>query len=915
MSENVGYKVKQDDISQFHNLSPQAAVELLKSDVDKGLSEDEVLRRKGLYGDNLLNVQKPPSPFTIFISQFKDFMIYVLLVAVAISIIEGQVVEALAILSILILNGILGFVQEYRAEKALESLKELSSPVSTVIRGGVEKDIPSKDLVPGDIVILEAGDGVPADGRIISEASLEVVESSLTGESNAIKKDADAIIEKDIGIGDKFNMVFAGTDVSIGRGKMLVTSIGVSSEIGKIAKLLADTQDQETPLQKELKKAGKIISILVLIIAGIVLFQEMFVIFKEAGWDFSSLVSQKDFRGKLTEALLVAISLAVAAIPEGLPAVVTLALSMGVKKMTESNAIIRKLHAVETLGSTSFICSDKTGTITKNQMTVTDLLIGRDIYGIGDLVFDDLSENQTNLITMMADIMGSNNDARVADNELMIGDPTETALLDFALQKVPDFSKRHRIHEIPFDSNRKTMTTVHKKDEEIIAFVKGGVDVLMDKCSSYWDGTGIISLDDGLRKDILGKNLQLAEKGIRTLLLAYRVLDRDLVIGKDDLDSSVIERDLVYVGIVGMTDPPRDEVSVAIQQCHDAGIQVAMITGDHAVTAKSIAEQIGLNTEYGVVSGHELEEMDYQELLESTKDSRVFARVSPEHKINIVSALIDKGHVVAMTGDGVNDAPALKKADIGVAMGKVGTDVSREASDMVLADDNFATIVKAIYQGRVVYDNLRKVITFLLSCNISEVLIVFISALISSHVPLLPLQILWINLITDGLPALALGVDPADEGIMKRPPRDKSKGLLSKDKMLEILLNGSVISFVVLFIYFVIEPLMSGGTPQSAKSVLFTAIILIQMIFVLSLRSGEHSFFSSHIFKNKWLLGSIGLSLGLHVLVLNLPFTQRLFQIQPIHISEWFLLLGMALFTALIFDVIKILRRKFDKTV
>ncbi len=748
-----------NEFAVWHALAVSEVAERLSSDPELGLSTAEAEVRLAANGPNRLD-EKPKTPaWRLFVSQYNDFMIYVLLFAVGISAFEGQVPESIAILAILLLNGVLGFVQEYRAEKALDALKQLSAPIATVIRDGAESDIPAEQLVTGDIVLLEAGDKVPADGRLAEAAALRVVESALTGESKPARKRAEAVPEPDAPLGDQRDMVFAGTAVAVGRGRMIVTATGQATEMGKIADLLAATDDETTPLQKELAIVGKSIAVLVLVIAAIVFFEEAWVEWSKIGGSLIDDLGDPAFRAGLSAGLLVAVSLAVAAIPEGLPAIVTVSLSLGVRKMAERHAIVRKLHAVETLGSTTFICSDKTGTLTKNEMTVKRLMVGLDDVRVTSENGLEPAESSPNAedLALLLEMAAANNDARITAAGELVGDPTETALLVAAKQLAPGHLRPKRVSEVPFDSERKRMTTVHSVDGALTAYTKGGADVVLALCTHARLRGEVVPLSEETSSAISAANSRLAASGYRTLAFAVRELEDGLPEHSKD-----IERDLTYVGILCLVDPPREEVRDAIAECHRAGIHVAMVTGDHALTARAIAADIGLLDTDRVVTGQELEVMSDDELAEQVRDIRVYARVNPEHKLRIVDALKRNGEVVAMTGDGVNDAPALKRADIGIAMGKVGTDVAREAADMVLSDDNFATIVHAVEQGRVVFDNLRKVILFLLSCNMSEVLVVFVTALLSPSAALLPLQLLWINLVTDGLPALALGVDPGD---------------------------------------------------------------------------------------------------------------------------------------------------------
>lgn len=893
-------------MSQMQNDMPwfcqdgESCINALATNPETGLSATEAAARLERFGPNRLREKKPVPKWKVFLSQFQDFMIYVLLVAVVIAAIEGQTIEAVAIMTILLLNGVLGFVQEYRAEQALEALKQMSAPTASVIRDGLEIELPSEELVPGDIVFLEAGDTIPADGRLLDIGALRTIESALTGESEAVRKDM-AVIEGDvIPLGDQRNMVFGGTSVSVGRGRYVVTSTGQYTEMGKIAEMLNDTEEGDTPIQIELERSGKRIAIAVLAIAVLVFFEEVFLAMGGQAGSLTEMLTHPEFRHQLTEGLLVAVSLAVAAIPEGLPAIVTVALSLGVRRMAEHNAIVKRLHAVETLGSTTFICSDKTGTLTLNKMSVRRVLLGvtpLDVESdefktpVGD-GFDH--EGLSALLTVAA----SCNDAHYTADGTLVGDPTETALVAVAYGLFPSVTIPPRIDELPFDSERKRMSTVHEFEGKKWSFVKGGVDTTLPLCTHARINGEIVELTNEITADILRQNEAYASSGYRTLAFALRELE--------DTDSSTYEQNLTYVGIMGLQDPARTEVPASVALAHRAGVNVAMVTGDHALTARAIATEIGILEGVPgerVVTGEEIEAMSDAELEAAAPDIRVYARVNPEHKLRIVAALKNQGHIVAMTGDGVNDAPALKRADIGVAMGIVGTDVTREAADIVLADDNFATIVEAVEQGRVVFDNLKKVILFLLSCNMSEVLIVSITSFFSPQAALLPLQILWINLVTDGLPALALGVDPAESDVMTRKPRNAKEPILTGERWAQIVTHGAVLSIMPLILAYIIAPWL-GESDETARTMLFTTLVLSQLLHTLSFRSESRSVFHPDSLKNKWLLVAIAGSFTLQVILVNLPWTDKLFQVTPLSIPDWIAVVLVSLSTVAIVDVI-----------
>ncbi|MHB1340693.1 MAG: calcium-translocating P-type ATPase, PMCA-type [Coriobacteriia bacterium] len=889
--------------TDWHVTSTDDTITELDSHAESGLSSEEAARRLEQYGLNELRKGEKAPAWKMFLAQFNDFMIWVLMVAVIISALEHQILEAIAITAILLLNGVLGFVQEYRAEQALEALKQLSAPTATVIRDGAEQEIAAQALVPGDIVLLEAGDKIPADGRLLEDAALRVEEASLTGESRPATKHAKAECDLECSLGDRTTMVFAGTAVAVGRGRYVVTNTGQTTQMGHIAELLAAQEDEKTPLQHELKSVGKKIAVLVLGVAAIVFAIGAFQAWNAAGeTSFMAALTHEAFRSRLTVALLVAISLAVAAIPEGLPAIVTVALSLGVRKMAEQNAIVRKLHAVETLGSTSFICSDKTGTLTRNEMTVRRLIVGRDLVEITpDWALEP--ENVTPSATaqdLLLEIAASCNDAHFTADGTLVGDPTETALI-VAADKLHNGRRRpKRIAEIPFDSERKRMTTVHAVDDRRIAYMKGGGDVVLGLCSQALLHDEIVPMTDELRESLEARNAELASTGFRTLAIAYRELPDDI-----EIITETVEHGMVYVGILGLVDPPRVEVAEAIDICHKAGISVAMVTGDHALTARAIGAEIGLLEGKQVLTGVELERMTDEELFDAVEDTRIYARVDPEHKLRIVDALKRRGHIVAMTGDGVNDAPALKKADIGVAMGRVGTDVSREAADMVLADDNFATIVEAVRQGRAVYDNLKKFILFLLSCNVSEVLIIFITTFFADTPALLPLQILWINLVTDGFPALALGVDPASPRVMERKPREAKESVLAPRRQAQVLWQGALITTAGLIMYVWADFFMPGHSPERAQTMLFAAMVLTQLIHAFSFRSETRTLFSAYTFRNKWLNIAFLGSMSLQMLVIYAPPLQKVFSTQPLSGTDWLAVIAAALVPTVLIDITK----------
>ena len=884
------------ETTRYHVRTAQQVVAELGTDAARGLAAPEVLIRREMFGPNVLRPPVKTPAWKLFLGQYNDFMIWVLLAAVAVSAFEGQDIEAIAITAILLLNGVLGFIQEYRAEKALEALERMSSPVATVIRDGSESDIPALGLVPGDVILLEAGDSVPADGRLIEAVVLRMEEASLTGESLPADKVVTVVEDPEAALGDRVNSVYAGTSVAVGRGRAVVTATGQATEMGRIADLLAAQEDVKTPLQEELRRVGQAIAVMVLAIAALVFGVEV----------WRSLTSPAG--PPITTALLIAISLAVAAIPEGLPAIVTVALSLGVRKMADHNAIVRRLHAVETLGSTSFICSDKTGTLTRNAMTVRRVLVGVDGAEITPdfaLVPDDEEPVLADRELLLA-IAASCNDAHFGDAGQLIGDPTETALIVAERNLATDPVRPRRVGEVPFDSQRKRMTTVHDTDIGRVAYVKGGADVVFDLCDRALVRGNVVMLTPDVHRRLHAANESLASAGYRTLAFAYRALGPE-----ETVIDERIERDLIYVGVIALLDPPRPEVAAAIRQCHDAGISVAMVTGDHALTARAIGSEIGLLEGHRVLTGAEIATMTDDELAEAAGDVRIYARVDPEHKLRIVDALKRNGHTVAMTGDGVNDAPALKRADIGVAMGLIGTDVSREAADMVLADDNFATIVEAVRQGRIVFDNLRKSILFLLSCNISEVAIVFTAALLFAAPALLPLQLLWINLVTDGLPALALGVDPGSPRIMERRPRGAGESILSPARRFDIVVQGLLITLggLILYVGAVTGWIATDGAAH-AQTMLFTTMVLTQLLHAFNFRSDTRSVFRLESLRSRWLVIAFVGSMALQALVIYVPALQRVFGTRPLGLHDWIAIAIASVVPLVMIDVLKVARAR-----
>lgn len=923
--------------------TPEETLSHFEVEAEQGLTQDEVERRLAEFGPNELSEEGKTGPWQILFQQFKEPLVIVLIAAAAVSALlwaigsghEGEPVpyDAVVILAIVILNALLGFIQEYRAEQAVEALKQMAAPESTVRRDGEIRDVNATELVPGDILLLEAGDRIPADVRLIQTANLEIEEAALTGESVPVHKQTAALAQEDVSLGDRTNMAFMGSVVTYGRGEAVVTATGMGTEMGSIATLIQNVEEEDTPLQIELARVGKQLGVLVLVISAVV--------------TITGVVSEGSLSGSiLIDMFLFGVALAVAAIPEGLPAIVTAVLALGVRRMAGRNAIVRRLPAVETLGSTTVICSDKTGTLTRNQMSVRRILLGTDgVLSVegqgyrpeGQFLDQDGSEFDPQDEHLGALLQGAalNNDARlVNDQEVgwrIDGDPTEGALL-VAAQKAgidPESLRREmpRKSEIPFSSERKRMATIHQTSDKPIAFEKGAPDVVIDLCTQVRCRDEVLPLTPERREEILRINEQYASEALRTLAFASRTIQPDQD-HEGDFSAEEVEHDMVWEGLVGMIDPPRAEARDSVAQARKAGIRTVMITGDHALTALAIARELGIAGEGDrAINGREIEAMSDSELTDSVGSINVYARVNPEHKLRIVRALKEQGEVVAMTGDGVNDAPALRQADIGVAMGITGTDVSKEASDMVLADDNFATIVAAISEGRSILDNLRKFIRYLLSSNAGEVLTMFVAILLagildlqtadgSFFLPLLAVQILWINLVTDGGPALALGIDPAEPGLMDRPPRDRNEPIISMRIWSFIGLVGAVMMAGTLF---VLDGYLPGGLVtlgamdtdpservRHARTAAFTTLVMFQMFNVFNCRSQRRSVFGSELFHNRWLWLAVAGSLLLHVVVVYWTPLQNAFETYPLTGMDWLI---STLVGASVLVVVEIVKR------
>lgn len=874
---------------KYHEMNPEEIREKIQTDFKRGLTEEEVSRRRKQFGYNELQEGEKQSALLLFFSQFKDFMVIVLLVATLISGLLGEYIDAIAIMAIVLLNGILGFYQERRAEKSLDALKELSAPTASVLRNGEWIKIPSKEIVPGDIVRFTSGDRIGADLRIVEANSLEIEESALTGESVPSSKDTDIIHGENVGIGDMSNMAFMGTMVTRGSGIGVVIGTGMQTAMGQIADMLQTAETLQTPLQRRLEQLGKILIVVALVLTLLVV-----VIGIMQGHDIYTM-------------FLSGVSLAVAAIPEGLPAIVTIALSLGVQRMIKKNSIVRKLPAVETLGCASVICSDKTGTMTQNKMTVTHLWANNEVWNVSGQGYEPIGEflkskrkmdptkdvhfNKLLSFAMLcnhAEIIGKKGDYKLD------GDPTEGALLvagmkaGFSRDKL--LKEYKIIQEFPFDSARKMMTIiVQDKKGDRYAITKGAPDILINLSESVFANGRQQYLNQQWKSQLQHAVESLAEQALRTIAISYKKLNTKTKFSHE----SEVEKDLTFIGLQGMIDPPRPEVYDAIKECREAGIKTVMITGDHVITAKAIGKELGLiNSNSLVLDGAALDTMSVDELEEIVDDVSVFARVSPEHKLKIVKALQNNGHIVAMTGDGVNDAPAIKAADIGIAMGITGTDVAKESSSLVLLDDNFATIKAAIQEGRNIYENIRKFIRYLLASNVGEILVMLFAMILAMPLPLLPIQILWVNLVTDGLPAMALGLDKPESDVMKRPPRNPKEGVFARGLGWKVISRGFLIGIATL-IAFVIVYTNNPDDLAYAQTVAFSTLVLAQLIHVFDCRS-EHSIFARNPFGNTYLVWAVISSVILLLIVIYYPPLATVFHTVPIEPRDWLLIIAMA---------------------
>jgi Ca2+-transporting ATPase len=910
------------ETTNWYNKNIHETFELLKSP-QHGLSDKEAKERLSQYGVNELTEKKKMPAWKLLLEQFKDFLIIILLVAAAISLAlsfigEGDLLDPILIVIIVFFAAGLGFAQEYRSEKALDALKQMTAPTATVMRDDEETEIPSRELVPGDLILMEAGDRVPADSRLVEAVSLRVDEAPLTGESVPVEKTVQ-VIPGEVSIGDRKNMAYTGTTVVYGRGKALIVATGMNTEFGKIASMLQEVEAPDTPLQINLDRVGKVLGIACLVICAVV-----------AALGIAIGLFGSEFPQNLLPAFIWGVSLAVAAVPEALPAVVTICLALGVQRMAKRNALVRRLPAVETLGSTSFICSDKTGTLTQNAMTVRKVFVNNKIIEVGGAGYEPtgvFSLNSTEIVpqkephlTRLLKAAILCNDSHLIHNNgqwQVRGDPTEGALVvlgEKAGLRSVDLNNP-RIDEIPFSSERKKMTTIHETEEGRIAYAKGAPEIILDSCEFVYADGQQKKMTSEDRTRVLEANRDLASEALRVLGFAYKPVDSS---PETKLGCEASEQNMVWIGLVGMIDPPRPEVKNAVALCKKSGIESVMITGDHQITAEAIARELGiLSTNELALNGTELETMTQDELVDKVKQIKVYARVSPEHKMRIVEALQSRQQTVAMTGDGVNDAPALQKADIGVAMGITGTDVSKEAAAMVLTDDNFASIVAAVEEGRNIFSNIRKFIMYLLSCNIGEILLMLVAFIIGAvsgqHIlPLVALQILVVNLVTDGFPALALAVDPGDPDIMHRPPRDPKTNIF--DRTMNSYLIGLGLWTMIATLGVFLWALNSGRSVIEAQGLTFATLCLIELCNCLNCRSERHSIFKIGFLSNKWLLLAIFVSLIITLAIIYVPFLQEPFHTFSMGPADWGIVVAASISILIVTEIAKLIMSARKKT-
>ncbi|HEY9075079.1 MAG TPA: cation-translocating P-type ATPase [Anaerolineaceae bacterium] len=954
--QNLPKKGKiQDDLTiQWHTLNSSDVLEKLNTTLQSGLTSEEAARRLETYGPNQLKEKPRPSFLRLVFDQLNNFLMILLIIAAVVSAFLGETIDAGAILAIVVLNAVLGVIQENRAEQALAALKKMAAPEAQVLRNGSRVSVPASQLVPGDVVFLEAGNFIPADIRLVEAVNLRVEEAALTGESVPVQKNANVVLDNNASLGDRKNAVFMGTMVNYGRGRGVVVATGMRTQLGLIADMLQSVAEESTPLQERLEQLAKLLGIGALVICGVV---------------FAAGLLRSDMSiTEITRIFMVAVSLAIAAVPEGLPAVVTISLALGMREMVNRHALIRRLASVETLGSATVICSDKTGTLTQNEMTVTEIWVDRKTFEItgtgytpkGEFLLDgekiDLAAYPGVGTALWVGVL--NNDAQLEKIEnsggeigfRMVGDPTEGSILVAAAKagvvKEQINEDYPREQEIPFDSNRKRMVTMHriadphdedaspirgKQQQEWYAIViKGAPDVVLNLCTHYQGlDDSVKPLDEATRQNILSSNDKMTYKALRVLGLAYRLVPAL----PEEINSAELEQDMIFAGMVGMIDPARAEVKPALQSARKAGIRTIMITGDYPNTARAIAEGIALlQPDHQVLAGKQLDEMDDATLQREVRQTDVFARVSPEHKMRIVEALRANGEVVAMTGDGVNDAPAIKLADIGVAMGITGTDVAKGTADMVLTDDNYASIVSAVEQGRIIYANIRKFVYFLLSSNVAEIMIIFIPTLLGLPNPLTAIQLLWLNLLTDGAPALALAMEKGDPDVMERKPRPKTEPIINGPMQAGILIQtiaqtGAVLTAFIIGLIWEVQALgiSMGNNPlaflfqyqdwaghglETAQTMAFITLSLCELFRAYTVRSERVSLFRLGIFSNKWMQYAVGASILLLVLVSGVPFLQEVFNTRFLTPSELVIVLGLAILPAIAEEIYKFFLRR-----
>ncbi len=891
----------------WHKKDIALVAEELGTSVSTGLSEEEALRRLSQYGPNRIREVKKEGKLQKFLKQFTEFIILVLIGAAIIAGLLGEWIDSLAILAIVLLNGIIGYIQEEKAEKVLESLKKLAAPMAKVIRDGELRHIKAEELVPGDLIVIEAGDMIPADARLVEAEFLQVDEAPLTGESHAVTKDT-ATLRDHVPLADRLNMLFSGTTAVYGKAKAIVVATGMHTEIGKIATMLEEVKPEPTPLQKRLAEFGRLLVYIAGAVCALIFFIGV-------------------MRGDpVLEMFLVAISLAVAAIPEGLPAVVTIVLALGVQRMVKRHALIRKLPSVETLGSATIVASDKTGTLTQNQMTVKKLYLpdGRvvDVSGagyepVGSFFVDGKeiepsSDDSLKLLFEAAVLCNTAVLKKTEDGWKVIGDPTEGALITMAykagLKKEELEDGFSFVAEIPFDAERKRMTRVYKnkKDGLWYAFTKGAVEVILSRCTHVYIDGKVKELDEATKKKILEANQNFAHQALRVLAIAVRTSENPLDVHRADS----VETELTFLGLTGMIDPPREEVFLAVEKAKRAGMIPIMITGDHKETAVAIAKEIGIFDQGDMaLTGQELDGMNEEEFKRLLPKIKVYARVNPEHKLKIVRAWKERGDIIAMTGDGVNDAPALKEADIGIAMGITGTDVTKSVADMVLTDDNFASIVAAVEEGRGIFDNIRKVVHFLLSCNIGEILVLLVASIVGMPLPLLPVQILWTNLVTDGLPALGLAMEKVDPTVMERKPRPKDEGIVTTRLLMVMTLQGAFMAVCTLAVYWV-DLYILGASVEEARTIAFATLVFSQKFHVFNCRSEWQSIFELGPFTNRMLNLAVVLILVTQVLITHIPQLQPIFKVTPLSPAKWLLVLIASVQPLIWMEIIKFMYKK-----